>query len=139
MAFPKQEYLSELPFPSPGHLPDPGIETASPALAGRFFTTESPGKPNLISLCCFKTTIFQLICYSSNRKTGSKVYVLRQVVIFPKFLLICNRPTSLSFLISRTNRFIPPWNLLHSAHFYLLVSFNLFFYILHFLNTGIKL
>ena len=30
-----------MPFPSPGDLPDPGIETVSPALAGRFFTTES--------------------------------------------------------------------------------------------------
>ena len=28
-------------------LPEPGIELASPALAGRFFTTESPGKPLL--------------------------------------------------------------------------------------------
>ena len=28
-------------------LPEPGIEPASPTLAGRFFTTESPGKPLL--------------------------------------------------------------------------------------------
>jgi len=35
MEFPRQEYWSELPFPSPGHLPDPGIKLASPALAGR--------------------------------------------------------------------------------------------------------
>ena len=37
-----------LPFPPLGDLPDPGIETTSPAfpaLAGRFFTTEPPGKP----------------------------------------------------------------------------------------------
>jgi len=34
-----------LPFPSPGDLPNSEIETASPALAGRFFTTEPPGKP----------------------------------------------------------------------------------------------
>ena len=33
-----------LPFPSPGHLPDPRIKPASLALAGRFFTTEPPGK-----------------------------------------------------------------------------------------------
>ena len=43
--FPRQEYRSGLPFPSPGDLPNPGIEPASPALAGRFFTTEPPGKP----------------------------------------------------------------------------------------------
>ena len=31
MGFPKQEYWSGLPFPSPGDLPNPGIEPASPA------------------------------------------------------------------------------------------------------------
>jgi len=36
---------SELPFPTPENLPDPGTEPASPALTGGFFTTESPGKP----------------------------------------------------------------------------------------------
>ena len=37
--FPKQEYRSGLPFPSPGDLPDPEIEPEYPVLAGRFFTT----------------------------------------------------------------------------------------------------
>ena len=36
MGFSRQEYRSGLPFPSPGDLPDPGIEPMSPALAGRF-------------------------------------------------------------------------------------------------------
>ena len=45
MGFPRQEYWSRLLFPSPGDLPDPGIRPESPALAGRFFTTELPGKP----------------------------------------------------------------------------------------------
>ena len=45
MRFLRQEYWSGLPFPSPGDLPNPRIEPASPALAGRFFTTEPPGKP----------------------------------------------------------------------------------------------
>ena len=44
MGFPSQEYWSGLPFPSPGDLPDLGIKPMSPALAGRFFTTEPPGK-----------------------------------------------------------------------------------------------
>ena len=39
-----QEHWSGLPFPPPD-LPDPGMETASPAVAGRFFTTEPPGEP----------------------------------------------------------------------------------------------
>ena len=48
MGFSRQEYWSELPFPSPGDLPSPGIKPASPALAGGLFTTESPGKSILI-------------------------------------------------------------------------------------------
>ena len=45
MEFSWQEYWSEFPFPSPGILPDPGIEPVSPALGGRFFNSEPPGKP----------------------------------------------------------------------------------------------
>ena len=47
MEFSRQEYWSGLLFPTAGDLPNPGIEPtslASPALAGRFFTTEPPGK-----------------------------------------------------------------------------------------------
>ena len=44
MGFPRQEYWSRLPFPSPGDLPDLGIEPESPSLAGGFFATEPPGK-----------------------------------------------------------------------------------------------
>ena len=52
MGFFRQEYWSRLPFPSPGDLPDPGMEPASPALAGGFFTTELPGSPFMkYSLC----------------------------------------------------------------------------------------
>ena len=43
MGFPRQEYWSRLPFPSPGDPPNPGIEPASPALAGGLFTTEPLG------------------------------------------------------------------------------------------------
>ena len=46
MGFPRQEFWSGFPFPSPGDLPDPEIELASPALAGGFFTTEPSGKPS---------------------------------------------------------------------------------------------
>ena len=37
----RQESWSGLPFPSPGDLPDPGLEPYSPALAGRFFTAST--------------------------------------------------------------------------------------------------
>ena len=45
MGFSRQDYWSELPFPSPGHLLNPGIEPAFPTLASGFFSTELPGKP----------------------------------------------------------------------------------------------
>ena len=43
--FSKQERWSGLPFPPPGYIPNGGTEPTSPALAGRFFTIEPPGKP----------------------------------------------------------------------------------------------
>ena len=49
MELSRQEYWSGLPFPTPGDLPNPGIEPTSlvsPALAGGFFTTSATGKPN---------------------------------------------------------------------------------------------
>ena len=59
MGFSRQEYWSGLPFPSPGNLPNSGIEPkslASPALADRFFTTittwEAP-----YNNCVIKTTV----------------------------------------------------------------------------------
>jgi len=56
MGFSKQEYWSGLPFPSPGDLPDPGIEPASPELAGRFFTTEPSEKCTKTIQKCKKQT-----------------------------------------------------------------------------------
>ena len=38
MEFLRQEHWSVLPFPTPGNLPDAGIKSGSPALAGKFFT-----------------------------------------------------------------------------------------------------
>ena len=44
VGFSRQEYWSGLPFPSPGNILDPGIETMSHTLAGGFFTAEPPEK-----------------------------------------------------------------------------------------------
>ena len=54
MGFSRQEYWNKLPFPSPGDLPDPGIEPVSPgspALAGKFLTNVPPGKPSINPGC----------------------------------------------------------------------------------------
>ena len=48
MGFPRQEYWSGLPFPSPGDLPKSGVKSESslsPALEDKFFTTDSPENP----------------------------------------------------------------------------------------------
>ena len=48
MEFSRQEYWSGLPFPSPVHLPDPGIEPGSPALQAYSLPPEPPGKPKSV-------------------------------------------------------------------------------------------
>ena len=45
MGFSRQEYWSGVPFPSPGDVPDPGIEPRSPTLQADDLTSEPPGKP----------------------------------------------------------------------------------------------
>ena len=61
MGLSRQEYWSGLPFPPPGDLPNAGIKSASPlspALAGRFFTTQPPAKPKY-TLCQVVLNVIQ--------------------------------------------------------------------------------
>ena len=72
MGFPWQEYQSRLPFPTPGDLPKPGMEPpslASLTLAGRFFTTETPGKPEFS--CPIKCQHFNLFTYKQKHNWGN--------------------------------------------------------------------
>ena len=48
MEFSRQEYWTELPFPSPGELPNPPIEPGSPELQAHSLSSEPPGKLNYI-------------------------------------------------------------------------------------------
>ena len=59
MGFPRQEYRSGLPFPSPGDLPDPEIKPTSPALTDRFFSIEPPEK----LLSTISTSMFITLTY----------------------------------------------------------------------------
>ena len=50
MEFSRQEYWGGLPFPSPGDLPNPGIEPGSPTLQADALPSEPPGKPQYIRI-----------------------------------------------------------------------------------------
>ena len=74
MGFSRQEYWSGLPCPTPGDLPDPGIEPeslTSPALAGRFFTTSATWEPKVVSLRQAHLTIPYFLILSSSFQPGS--------------------------------------------------------------------
>ena len=49
VGFSRQEYWSGLLFPSPGDLPDPGIEPRSPALQADALSSEPSGKPSFVT------------------------------------------------------------------------------------------
>ena len=67
MGYSRQEYWSGLPFPSPGDLPDPGIEPRSPALQTDTLPSELPGKPHIYKIFIFRFFSFiryyKMLCY----------------------------------------------------------------------------
>ena len=62
--------MSRSPCPSPGDLPKPGIKPTSPALAGRFFTTEPTGK-----------LIYLILCKKAPQNLSDLTYILICVII----------------------------------------------------------
>ena len=89
MEFLRQEYWSGLLFPTPGHLSDPGIETASlvsPALAGRFFNTEPP----VFTWNFFKVMLLPKITLLPMNWVGLTYFgILFHTVVFLPTLLQC--------------------------------------------------
>ena len=82
MEFVRQEHWSGLPFPTPGDLPNPGMEPVPPSLAGRFFSTVTPGKP-LHNVCVSKH------CFTSSMYTTfiCQLYFNKADIIFKNFKL----------------------------------------------------
>ena len=75
MEFSKQECWSGLPFLPPGDLPKPGIEPASPAVVGRFFTTEPPGKPSQALLfILMPVSLYEIVSSVTARPITRLVY-----------------------------------------------------------------
>ena len=95
--FPRQEYWTGLPFPSPEDLPYPGMKPMSPALAGRFFTTEPPGKPTYLhtytlNTCCknhFIDPCFNFISYCSFPK------ILKSTLLLSSYKINLDKQKSL--------------------------------------------
>ena len=75
MGFSRQEYWSGLPFPSPGDLPDPGIEPASPALQKDSLPLNHQGNPNSVSgkAKCLYVQIYMYILIKSTFLKGMLV------------------------------------------------------------------
>ena len=69
MGFSRQEYWSGLPFPSPGDLPDPGIEPGSPALRAEALISEPPGKPWMVN---FSRKNFHVRSHNTLNLAGKK-------------------------------------------------------------------
>ena len=73
MEFSRQEYWSRVPFPSPGDLPDPGMETestASPALASGFFTISAPWGVHKLGMILLLMGWSALLTYSGLQLIG---------------------------------------------------------------------
>ena len=64
MGFSRQEYWSGLPFPSPGDLPEPGIEPRSPTLQADSLPSEPPGIP-----CTNLSTLVYIVVEISQRNS----------------------------------------------------------------------
>ena len=90
MGFSRQEYWSELPFPSSGDLPDPGIKSVSPALTAGFFVTESPGKPyevdTLPILLMRKLRLSGVVTLSSTHSYGGRTFTAVVISLILKLL-----------------------------------------------------
>ena len=97
VGLPRQECWSVLPFPSPGDLPDRGIEPMSSVLTSGIFTTEPPGKPLLLATCLQKAwtrynrTFISTLCIiagnnpniyqkQNSRPVNGSIFILCKVV-----------------------------------------------------------
>ena len=96
MGFSRQEYRSGLPFPSPGDLPDPGIEPRSPSLWADALPSEPPGKPKVISnklTSYFISTVFFIQRWQNFEVLENRYFIWGTVT-----LKLCNwRPLTFLF------------------------------------------
>ena len=87
MGFSRQEYWSGLPFPSPGDLPDPGIEPRSPAFQADALTSELLGKAERASKSKTVKKYLQS-CIFKSKQYCFQVYLLKIKLLKVKILMI---------------------------------------------------
>jgi len=105
MGFSRQEYWSGLPFPSPGDLPDPGIEPRSPALQADPLPSEPPGKPKKLQ-SFYNATSYSHFCISTlHRQLEFTLLSMVTLRILPKRTgsLACCLPRPAYCLSRRTS------------------------------------
>ena len=79
MEFSRQGYWSGLPFPSPGDLPNPGIEPGSPTLQVDALPSQLPGNPSLFTIQCYlfllllSSGLAWFLCLLSFRRDGKLI------------------------------------------------------------------
>ena len=104
MGFSRQEYWSGLPFPSPGDLPNPGIEPGSPEFQADALTSEPPSLPKLMSIESVMPSNHLILCHP----------LLLLPSIFPNIRVFSNQSAlcirwpkywSFSFNISPSNEY----------------------------------
>ena len=91
-------------MPPPGDLHDPGTKPTSLALAGRFFTTEPPGKPISVSTCLLSVSHLQLSL--SHLLTICQSRYVSSTCLLSSYHLCVNKSIYLSLVISARLSFI---------------------------------
>ena len=81
MGFFRQEYWSGLPFPSPGDLPNPGVEPGSPALQADALSSQPPGKPKRDLWHNIKHTNIRIIGVPEEEKKKGYEKIFEEIII----------------------------------------------------------
>ena len=129
MGFSRQEYWSGLPFPSPGDLPNPGIELGSLSLEADALTSEPPGKPSdtYMYICAvFSCSVMSSALWPQNcSPSGSSVDGLLQArmlewVAMP-FSRGSSQPRDWTQVSRIEDRFFTIWTT-REAHIYIYIN-----------------
>ena len=107
MGFPRKEYWSGLPFPSPGDLPDSGIEPRSPTLQAVSLPSELPRKPQVGKVVWYShllKNIPQFVAIYTVKSFG----IVNKADVFLELSCFYDDPTDVDNVISGSYAFSNP-------------------------------